>query len=45
VQVEHGVEDGGVRRAVEVGGTHHLDDVDDRVLAQQHAAQRTESPT
>ena len=38
VEVDHDVEDRLVGRAVEVGGTHDLDNVGDRVLAQQHAA-------
>ena len=39
VQVEDSVEDGGVGRAVEVARAEDLDDVGDRVLRQQHAAE------
>ena len=39
VEVEDRVEDDLVRRPVEVVAVQHLDDVGDRVLAQQHAAE------
>ena len=39
VQVKHGVEDRGVCRAVEVGGTQDLHHVGDGVLGQQHPAE------
>ena len=39
VEVEDRVEDGRVRRPVEVAGAQDLDDVGDGVLGQQHAAE------
>ena len=39
IEVEDRVVDRLVRRPVEVGGLEHLDDVGDRVLAQQHRAE------
>ena len=39
VEIEDGVEDGGVRGPVEVRGPQHLDDVGDRVLGEHHRAE------
>ena len=40
VQIEDRVVDELMRRAVEIGRAHYLDDVGDRVLAEQHSAER-----
>ena len=40
VQIQDRVVDELMRRAVEIGRAHYLDDVGDRVLAEQHSAER-----